>query len=77
MTTGVIHDETQVEPREASGSAVIPANRIIALQTPVELGDPQACQPQVELQRKGDSVLAVHIFCRCGERIVLECDLAS
>lgn len=64
-------------PPAANPAGVIPANRVIALQTPVELGTASCASPRVELQRQGQRVVAIHVFCRCGEQITLECDLEN
>lgn len=56
-------------------TAVIPANRVIPLQTPLDLGSQDQAAPRIELQRDGDRIVAVHVFCRCGEQITLECHL--
>jgi hypothetical protein len=60
-------------PPTVPRSAVIPANRVIPLQTPLELGSQDQSAPRIELQRDGDRIVAVHVFCRCGEQITLEC----
>lgn len=70
--TASMHSQTVGPP-----VGVIPANRVIALQTPVELGATACAGPRVELQRQGQRVVAIHVFCRCGEQITLECDLEN
>lgn len=62
---------------ENSHSAIVQSNRIVALQTPVELGSKPAHHHRIELQRDGDRIVAIHVFCRCGEQIVLDCEIAS
>lgn len=52
---------------------VVPAHRVIPLQTPLELGSQDYAAPRIEVQREGDRIVAVHVFCRCGEQITLEC----
>lgn len=60
-----------------SPRSVIPAQRVIPLQTPVELGREHGPGPRIEVQQAHGRVVAVHVFCRCGEHIALECDLAD
>jgi hypothetical protein len=62
-------------PAAMPGPAVIPASRVIPLQTPLELGSQDCTAPRIEVQREGDRIVAVHVFCRCGEQITLECHL--
>lgn len=62
-------------PAAMPDPVVIPASRVIPLQTPLELGSQDHAAPRIELQREGDRIVAVHVFCRCGEQITLECHL--
>ena len=56
---------------------IVPANRVVALQTPLELGGQGTARNRIEVQREGNRVTAIHVFCKCGEQIVLHCDLNS
>lgn len=65
------------EVRCARPRTIIPAHRVISLLTPFDVGDTDQRDTQVEVRREGAGVAAVHVYCRCGERIVLECELSS
>jgi len=66
------------EPAHGSGPArgmVVSGRQVVALETPVSLGG--CCDgdlPRIEVVPAGPGLVTIHVFCRCGERIALECE---
>jgi hypothetical protein len=59
--------------------SLISANNVRAMSTPMVVGGDrdEHGETTVELVREGGDVVAIHVTCRCGEEIVLECELAA
>jgi hypothetical protein len=66
--------DTALRYSPSADASVVRSHRVVSLQTPVELGG--ACQGRhrVECRRDRGRLTAIHVFCRCGEQIVLQCE---
>lgn len=74
MTTHYSPRVARSDPTRPIPPSVIRSDRVVPLHTPVELGETRDAGHRIELQRDGDRIVAIHVFCRCGEQIVLKCD---
>ncbi|MEW4526355.1 MAG: hypothetical protein ACF8PG_07105 [Maioricimonas sp. JB045] len=67
------------ERRTGRTATILSGSSVQMQATPVLIGaDATPCdEPQIRLHRSGTTVTQIEIVCKCGERILLDCDYSD